>query len=269
MLNDFFKETALTKIGEKNVLICGYKGYIGNALLQGLSVTPVNSAPNEKVDVFIHLGALVNSSQDDFEKNVQTDAAVIRFCVDRKIRLLYASSNNVYPLKRNCDEEKTQLFASDYYGLSKIVGENLCRLTPDLNYVALRFGDVFGKKQRHGNLFHAIQEKISARQPLQLYGSGQKIRNYIYIKELINVLYFFIREDKASRQCVNICFDTPYSIAEIISLLSRETQLTIEKKDFNDKTDIRTMKNNRLIETGYSFLYTMETALKDYVDEIG
>ena len=269
MLNDFFKETALAKIEEKNVLISGYKGYVGKALLQDCFVTPVDSAPSKKVDVFVHLGACVNSSQNDFEKNIQTDAAVIRFCVNHKIRLLYASSNNVYPFEKNCDEEKTPYFASDYYALSKVTGENLCRLFSDLDYIALRFGDVFGKDQRHGNLFHALQKKISVRLPLPLYGKGLKIRNYIYIKELVRILKFFVCNKNLSRKSFNVCFDTPFSVAEIVSFLSQKTLLPIENTPFDDKPDIRTMKNNRLIETGYSFLYTMETALEDYIYEIG
>ena len=268
--NSFFKETALVEIDEKSVLISGYKGYVGSSLLHNLPIQPVNKISNEKIDVFIHLGAVANASSiSALKQNILTDSEVVLFCKENRIRLIYASGNNVYPLEQDCDEETTPLFASDYYALSKIVGENLCRLTDGLNYVVLRFGDIFGKNQRHGNLFHALQNSTSSRQPLKLYGKGLKTRNYIYIKELVRILRFFIRNENLSEKAFNVCFGTPFSVAEILSLLAQKTHLPIENIPFGDNASTRTMKNEKLIKAGYLFRYTMETALKDWADEIG
>lgn len=269
--NNFCQKTVTTTLNGKKIIVSGCRGYVASSFLNGLTVYPFDEIQDSDATVFIHLGAkIAPSTSDMFQQNFLTDLAVTDFCAKNGISLIYASGNNVYARKTDCVETDDFPRASDYYALSKITGEQICFLNKDLSATILRIGDVFGKDQRHGNLFHAIQEKIEKKSPLTLYGDGQKIRNYIYIKELVEIIKFFVlNANLFSHRVYNVCFSTPYSVKKIISFLSAKTGLGIEEIAGSSSIDIRTMRNDALISSGYQFKYTMETALEDYLHDIG
>lgn len=275
MLNKAVKNIYVSTglLGKQKVIVSGSRGYIGKRLMTellevqsgNLGIVPVGG--NE---IFVHLAASVSEdSLSAFLDNLALDYTVINYCQKHKLKLVYASGNNVYPFKENCDED-TPYQSNDYYSLSKITGEKLLFLQEKkLDFVIFRIGDVYGFNQKHGNFFKALQSSILGNNPFHLFGEGGKKRSYIYIEELIEVFKYFIDNPQFIKNDVyNVCFDEANRVNEIIEKLSELTGLDIQKSDYVGNIDVRTMSNQKLKAVGYNFLFNMHSGLEDYVRKI-
>jgi len=263
---------SLAAIGGRKVAVCGAAGYVGRNLLAGAELgresVELGALSPDSFDLFVHLAARIGEETDFFRYNVSLDARVFSFCRRHGKKLIYASTNNIYPFAENCDEKATPMQGQGYYSLSKIAGETLLAACGP-EFAALRIGDVFGAGQKYGNFFQAIEKAVSGKSPLTLYGQGVKIRSYIHISELARVIRFFLANpDKISGQAYNVCFDTPYSVAEIVEAVSAKAGLPVQAVAFEDKPDTRTMKNDLLKSAGYRFELDMDAALDMYLRSI-
>jgi len=263
---------SIAAIGGKKVAVCGANGYVGRNLLTGSEIVRERAGLNtilpETFDVFVHLAARIGEETDFFRYNLSLDARVFSYCRKHNKKIIYASSNNVYPLAEGCGEKETPMHGQGYYSLSKVAGETLLDAL-GLEYAALRIGDVFGPGQKYGNFFQAIEKAVREKGVLSLYGKGVKIRSYIYISELVRVIKFFLSNpDKISGATYNVCFDTPYSVAQIVEAVSVKADLPIKTVPFEDKSDTRTMKNDFLKSVGYRFELNIDEALGTYLRTI-
>lgn len=265
---------SVVRSGHKKGIISGSRGYIGSNLLGQFELLKQGNLFDidiDKIDFFIHLAAQIQLDDlKSFLNNIVLDNYIFDYCAEKNIKLIYASTNNVYEFKENC-KETDDYRNNDTYSLSKILGETMLfsKTTKTLNFAILRIGDVFGKNQNHGNFFKALQKSILENESIKLYGDGSKIRNYIYIKELLNIVKFFIENpENINNEAYNICFSESYSIKQIVENIAKQSSLNIEKIEYIENSDIRTMKNDRLKKTGYKFLFDMESGLEDYVKEI-
>lgn len=250
------------------VSVTGYRGFVGRSFLAG---RPWKARPLYECSprVVIHLAAKVENTLQAFQTNLALDAEIAAFCVARQATLIYASSNNVYSRAENCSESDL-VHHDDYYSLSKIAGETLITsgALGKLDYVVLRIADVFGLGQRYGNLFKAIATNIATQTPLKLYGQGTKTRSYIYIKDLVGVLDFAVTNFRNFNGVCNICYEEPATVKDLVERVSSLAGLPIEPVDSPDVKDIRTMRNGKLLDAGYRFTFTLDTALADYVREV-
>jgi len=190
---------------------------------------------------------------------------ILKFCQEKKCKLIFASSNNVFPYSKLC-KNKTSFHKNDYYGASKIFAEQLLENVSNVNFISLRIGDVFGIDQKHGNFFKNLQSYISKKESISLYGEGLKVRNYIYIKDLVNVLKFLIENSFTENKYYNIAYETPVNISQIIRYIAKECKLEINNVDYDivkELTDFRTLEYSKIDSFKYEF--NMWTALDDYI----
>jgi len=264
-------EIKVAYIEDYELVITGYNGYIGSSIINEFRklnkkfvLLPIKNIKN--CNCFIHLAANVNNDLDTFKRNLELDLEVIKYCDKTKCYLIYASGNNVYPKMVGCDIS-THFNINDYYSASKIVTELLLNSLFSFNYTILRIADVFGSGQRHGNFFKSIEQSIKNRSELFLYGRGLKIRNYIYIKDLVNLIFYFIKERQNGTY--NVCYDEPLSIYQIIQKISILSGLKIKYVDYpieNELLDIRTMKPSKF--SRFSYQFNMHLAIEDYYHSI-
>ena len=254
------------RFGNSIVGVTGYKGYIGTSFLNSKNI---GSEQFEKPDILIHLAAHTSNEIEIFKDNLSVDVEIINFCKKNNIKLIYASTNNVYPLGVNL-KETDPVFSKDFYGLSKIAGECLIQnQTNEIEYIILRIGDVFGKNQRYGNFFKMVASCIENGNPITLYGTGSKVRSYIYIQDLVRVLDFFINNfSPLSNNIYNVCYSEALSIYNIIMRVADYAKLKIEPKEYPEQFDSRTMDNQKLIDTKFPFLFNIDQALVHYMEEI-
>lgn len=256
------------------IMITGSTGFIGQRLvesfdLQDFQVMDIEAVPEGTK--LIHLAADVTPSPEAMLSNIACDALLIKLA-DKLESIIYASTNNVYPYALNCQiQDSTR--CNDFYSASKITGEKLLSDLTDIPVVVVRFPDVFGLGQRHGNFFKAIENAIQLEKPLVRFGKGLKRRTFIHVDELCRTLKYLSSSSVDRKQFItpiNLGYSDSASIVEIIEEVSSQTGLKVEVKEVkNDKSelDIRTLLPSPV--PGYRSKWnSFREALTSYVCEV-
>ena len=201
----------------KTILISGGNGKFSNALIKinkkyrilapnkkQMNILSQNSIANfiskHKVDYFIHAAAFTTpmaKHETELEKSISTNiigsANVALSCLKKKIKLIYISTNFVYPGKKGNYTEDSNLSPVNEYGWSKLGGE--CAMQIYKNTLTLRIcmnDDFFPHKSAFTNYLTSFLKKTeAARITLKLLDKkgvinigGEKQSAYNYAKNL-------------------------------------------------------------------------------------
>jgi len=171
------------EIGLKNEVTVDFcdKGF--TSVLQGLS----------PVDAAVHLGARVgwdgSSRADLFQPNVLAAAELVNWAKHHNSYFVFASAALI------CGERNPHITAGcvlntdNDYLYSKWLGEEIIRIS-GIKHAILRIPGIFGKNgPSHLGINNAIAGALQGIPPVQ-YGDGKIKRNYIYVKDLCNIIKY-------------------------------------------------------------------------------
>jgi nucleoside-diphosphate-sugar epimerase len=102
-------------------------------------------------------------------------------------RFIYASTSSVYGRFASGDET-LPLRPSSPYGVTKLAGENLCRVYCDefdVPAVCLRYFSVYGPRQRPDMGYHKFIRAVLSEQPIHLTGDGLQIRGNTFVSDCV------------------------------------------------------------------------------------
>lgn len=102
-------------------------------------------------------------------------------------RFVYASTSSVYG-KYASGDESLPTRPSSPYGITKLAGEQLCRVYADefgLPAVVLRYFSVYGPRQRPEMGYHLFIDAILHGRPITLTGDGLQVRGNTYIADCV------------------------------------------------------------------------------------
>lgn len=241
----------------------------------------------------IHLGARTDTTETDkalFEKlNVRYSQSIWNFCTRHHIPLIYASSAATYGdgvLGYNDDHSLIPILKPlNPYGESKQTFDLWVlqqKETPPY-WAGIKFFNVFGPNEYHKGrmasvVYHAYQQ-IRQTGGMRLFRShhpdfrdGEQQRDFIYVRDVVDVLYFFLREKPNSG-----IFNLGTGHARTFLDLTKAVFHAMDKEeaiDFIDTpSDIRntyqyfTQANtDKLRQAGYAQPFTsLEAGVADYV----
>ena len=174
---------------------------------------------NREVEFFFHIGARTDTTEFDTaifnELNLDYSKKVWEACVNYQIPLIYASSAATYGLGENGYEDKEELISSlkplNPYGDSKNDFDIWALNQPKkpFFFAGLKFFNVYGPNEYHKGrmasvIWHAYQQ-ITKNGTLKLFKShrsdfkdGEQMRDFIYVKDLIDVCIFLMEHRKNS-----------------------------------------------------------------------
>ena len=104
-------------------------------------------------------------------------------------KLVYASSSSVYgdtdqlPMREDANCRPVSP-----YGVTKLAGEQLCRLyhrNHGVPTVSLRFFTVYGPRQRPDMAFHIFLRALFEGRPLEIYGEGNQTRDFTFVSDIV------------------------------------------------------------------------------------
>lgn len=178
-------------------------------------------------DVVLHLAAQpgVRASWDDFDVYVQNNVsatnrvllAAARVGVNR---LVYASSSSVYgAASRYPTSERDVPAPMSPYGVTKLAGEHLCGVFAQnfgLATVSLRYFTVFGPRQRPDMGMHRLIEAALTGASFPLYGSGDQIRDFTYVGDVVQANFLAATRDIAPGSVLNVAGGSAVSLRDVI-----------------------------------------------------
>lgn len=246
------------------------------------------------IDFVFHIGARTDTTE--FNKNIldklnlEYSKNVWNYCTKNKIPLIYVSSAATYgDGKLGYDDKDDSLIHKLHplnpYGESKNDFDKwvLNQKTTPPNWYGLKFFNVFGPNEYHKGrmssvVYHAYNQIIETGK-IQLFKShnseykdGEQLRDFIYVKDVVNVMYFLM-ENKPESGIYNLGTGKSRTFLDLANSVfkSLDKEPVIEfidiPIDIRDKYQYFTeAKMDKLYSLGYiKSFYTLETAIDDYV----
>jgi nucleoside-diphosphate-sugar epimerase len=167
-----------------------------------------------------------------FEVNVRGTFNVIEACVQQGVqRLVYSSSASVYG--DAVEEPMTEdhpFNNQNFYGATKVAGEQFCRAFHHrykLNYVGLRYMNVYGPRQDYKGAYIAVIMKmldaIDASDSPSIYGDGSQAYDFVYVEDCARANVLAMEAEVVDR-CYNVGTGKRTSVKELAEIVVEITQ---------------------------------------------
>lgn len=246
-----------------------------------------------EVEFVYHLGARTDTTEFDksiFDTlNLKYSKDVWSWCTHFKIPLVYASSAATYGLGEhgyNDDHRVVEkLEPLNPYGDSKNDFDKWVleqKLVPPF-WAGLKFFNVYGPNEYHKGrmasvVLHAYRQ-INKTGEMKLfrshderYANGEQKRDFVYVKDVVNVCYF-LRDQGPKSGLYNLGCGKARTFKDLavstFKAMNREVDISYidTPEDIRDKYQYYTEANiNKLISAGYSDgFHSLEEGIKDYV----
>ena len=172
-------------------------------------------------------GSTCEEYKNEFKTVIFPSIEIMEICAKEKIKFVYFSSGGTIYGNRNEMKpfsEEDEVSPISYYGWSKQIMENsilFMHRTKGLPYLIIRPSNPYG----HGQNIYAKQGlvavaigKILEGKPVEVWGDGSSIRDYIYIDDLAVSVYQLI-ERNACNTTLNIGSGRGYSVNDVLAFL--------------------------------------------------
>lgn len=184
------------------------------------SLSNINEVKNilltNKIEVVVHLVSTLipGSTYDDyigeFKNVIFPSIELMEFCANEDIKFVYFSSGGTI------------------YG-NRTTFQPFVNRTQKLKFLIVRPSNPYGHGQnlygKQGLVAVAIG-KIIENKPVEVWGDGSAIRDYIYIEDLANIFYQLINKDVCN-ETINLGSGRGFSVNDVLAFLK-----IISKADF-------------------------------------
>lgn len=186
-------------------------------------------------DAIVHLAGqtMVNRSIDkpdfDAQQNILGTVNVLEAARKNGIdRVVFASTAAAYGNVAETDlpvKESQELLPMSFYGLSKVTVERYLELYHEvygLDYVVLRFANVYGERQGdsgEGGVISIFARSIAKGQDITIFGDGEQTRDFIYAGDIAAGIIAALTT-KEVNAAYNLSTQTETSLRELVSILS-------------------------------------------------
>lgn len=177
----------------------------------------IETIEQKRIDTVVHLvSSIIPSSgieqyASDIESTYTPTIKLLDYCAEKKIKFVYFSSGGaVYGNQQEIFNENTKREPVSLYGLSKLNIENAISFfhnTKNLQYLVIRPSNPYGRGQNiYGKqgIIAVIIGKIINKQPIQIWGDGSAVKDFIFIDDLMYYVDQIIGSSDSWNQTYNI-----------------------------------------------------------------
>lgn len=189
----------------KNIADCTIMDYLDKDEFQ----SQLKNLDAKGIDIIFHQGACSATTEWDgkfmMENNFTYTKNLFKFCVNKEIPFIYASSAATYGGNQTFKESPENEAPLNVYGYSKLLFDQYVRQNQrkiHSQVVGLRYFNVYGPREQHkGSMasvaFHLnnqIKEngKIKLFEGCDGYGNGEQQRDFVYVGDVVNVNHWLM-----------------------------------------------------------------------------
>lgn len=237
------------------VLILGSEGFVGNNLVEDLgksyevttadqidstrnqnyvkfNITDYDSVQNTIKDVDIVIDLVAHSLVSSIDQTIQNAQVniigllnVLEACRQNKVKkIIFTSASSLVGEPQTYKVSETHVAKpKTAYGITKLASEHYLRLYYELYglpFVVFRFFNIYGDYQKNG-LIPSLYGKIVKNESLTVFGKGDQIRDYVYIKDIIPFFDDVISQDRADNSVFNLGTGIGSTILDVINTMSQ------------------------------------------------
>ena len=196
-------------------------------------------------DAIVHLagqtlvGTSIENPAMDAEQNILATIRVLEAARKNGVsRVIFSSTAASYgdvleselPIK-----EAHKLSPMSFYGLSKVTVEQYLELYHrifGLDYVVLRFANVYGERQGdggEGGVISIFTKSIAAGNEITIFGDGEQTRDFVYAGDIAAGIWAALHT-ATPNAAYNLSTQTETSLRELVNILSNIAGRRIEPK---------------------------------------
>jgi ADP-L-glycero-D-manno-heptose 6-epimerase len=167
-------------------------------------------------EAFLHQGACAVTTEWDgrymLAENYQYSVDLFRYCADREVPLIYASSAAIYGASTSFREDDPAVERPlNVYGYSKLLFDRYLRRHFDAagaQVVGLRYFNVYGPREAHkgsmASVVWHLTRQLEQTGELRLfegshgYGDGEQRRDFIHVDDVVRIVLWFLERQRIS-----------------------------------------------------------------------
>lgn len=211
-----------------------YKGSMNNRLLMQRLI--------RQSDVIYHMAAalgvkyILDHPLGSILTNIKGTEIVLELADTYRKKVILASTSEVYgkhscePSNENDDRVLGPTNVSRWsYAEAKAIDEFLALAYAKerkLSVVIVRFFNTVGPRQagRYGMVLPRFIQQALAEKPITIYGDGQQLRSFIYVKDAVYAVAELSLKKEAVGQIFNIGNNQPVSMKDLASMVKEKTK---------------------------------------------
>jgi ADP-L-glycero-D-manno-heptose 6-epimerase len=275
------------------------KNYFSSANISMVDPTHLESFLRKfkkEVKLIVHLGAISSTTCNDpnliIKNNISLSIRLKEWCDKNLKRFIYASSAATYGdgnngfLDSSRVEYLSKLMPLNLYGWSKQIVDLkfFSNKNNKKQLVGLKFFNVYGPNEFHKDEMRSvvlkIYEKVQSKKSIKLfkshnknYKNGEQLRDFIYVKDVIKVINWFINNPKKSG-LFNVGSGLPRSFKDVTNAVFRNfnypkkiTYIDTPKNIRNQYQYYTKAEVSKLRKVGFKDkFFSLEDGINDYVN---
>jgi UDP-glucose 4-epimerase len=201
----------------------------------------------EKPNIIMHLASLTDTtvSEESIRQDIETNliGTLNTLTAASQVnaqKFIFSSTAAVYgDSKRLPVKENTTPKPISPYGIGKLTCENYIRIYCEfcrMKYTILRYGNVYGPRQYpkgESGAFPIFIDKMLLGRTPSLYGTGNQIRDYIYVEDVVAASIQVIK--KANGKTINIGTSLGTSTRQLYAMIAQELEFNAPPKLTNPR----------------------------------
>ena len=247
-------------------------GKIMEDIFNGLDVVFHNAASKKNI--------CLDNPQKDLLVNAGGTLNLLLFAHKFGVRkFIHASTGSVYGEPKIFPTNEEHPFNPvSYYGVSKLAGERYVDTFHSLygiNTTILRYFHVYGPRQESnefGGVVSIFMKKISNNQNPIVFGDGEQIRSFTFVKDLVNVNIKSALMEQSKGKAYNVASGISVSINDLATKMIEFSGKKHLKPEYSDpligdvrffNVDNKNVINDLSVEFNTDFWGTLKDSLKN------
>jgi UDP-glucose 4-epimerase len=242
----------------KKILVTGSSGILGNLLVKKLNQkykvigTTKRNGKKSKVkcditkreeitriiqkirpDIIIHLAGITGNMECEknpkktLETNVMGTYHILESIKDKKIKIIFASSREVYGNSKQKVDETSSLMPINLNGFTKMISENLIKefnIKYKIPYNILRFTNFYGENNHKRGISKMFKEALTG-EKITIFGGEQSI-DLIHYDDAVNAIVKTIDNNKNG--VYNIGLGKSLKLLSILKILEKTSKMKFQ-----------------------------------------